>query len=281
MSMKNLNLLVKGMVSLLLGGLLVTSCQSEDFDGPVQAKGKGTVTLNLKMDSSFGTSTKAISEADSLKYHGKNNYTVEILKANEDESVVVSELYPNLEDSYTLDLGSYIARAYYGENYKDVKATQDGYYVVGEQTFTMDVNEDNEVESKSISLTCSPTHAKLIANFDVEEMDKYFSDYYVTYKVGTTETSKVNNMDPWYLLVNKAGETVTATIHLTLADGDSYTVNKDFVSTKTKTLKPNESWTLEIAPTYEQKTGDLGINITIDETTEDHEIVITVPSDWV
>ena len=271
--MKKVKGLIKSMVSLLLGGLLVTSCQNEDFNGPIKAEGKGAITLNLNAMTGFDTETKAVNES---AYSNKNNYTVEIKNSHGD--LVVSKLFSSLSFPYTLDLGSYVVRAYYGQNYKEVAATQDGFYVEGESSFTLDVNEDNQVTAKSVSLTCMPTHAKVQSTFS-SDMSTYYSSYYVTYKVGNTETAKVENTDPWYLLVNKNGETVTATIHLTTKEG--YVTNKDFVLTKTKELKPNESWTLSMSPTYEQKTGSLGISITIDETTEEHEIVINVPSDWV
>ncbi|MBR5296483.1 MAG: DUF4493 domain-containing protein [Parabacteroides sp.] len=271
--MKKVKGLIKSMVSLLLGGLLVTSCQSEDFSGPIQVEGKGTITLDLTAMTGFDVETKAVNEAD---YVNKNNYTVEIEKSTGD--LVDSKLFSNWSFPYTLDLGSYTVRAYYGKNYKGVVATQAGFYVEGESSFTLDVNEDNQVISRSVSLTCMPTHAKVQATFS-SDMSTYYASYYVTYKVGNTETTKVDNTDPWYLLVNKNGETVTATIHLTTKEG--FVTNKDFVLTKTKNLKPNQSWTLNMSPTYEQKTGSLGISITIDETTEDHEVVVNVPSDWV
>ena len=271
--MKRVKSLFKSMVSLLLGGFLMTSCQSEDFSGPIQAEGKGMITLDLNAMSGFDAETKAVNETP---YTVKNNYTVEIEKSNGE--LVDSKLFSSWTFPYTLDLGSYTVRAYYGKNYKGVVATQDGFYVEGEGSFTLDVSESNEVTSKSVSLTCVPTHAKVQATFS-NDMSTYYSEYYVTYKVGNTETAKVNNTDPWFLLVNKNGETVTATIHLTTKEG--YVTNKDFVLTKTKNLKPNQSWTLNMSPTYEQKTGSLGISITIDETTEDHEIVVVVPSDWV
>ena len=44
-------------------------------------------------------------------------------------------------------------------------------------------------------------------------------------------------------------------------------------------MKPNQSWTMNIAP--HDDNGFLGITITIDESTEDVIHDIKVPSDWI
>ena len=68
-------------------------------------------------------------------------------------------------------------------------------------------------------------------------------------------------------------------------DGNEYEDNDDrsifFVRGVLETIKkPNQAWTLEVAPNYTATNGKLGISITIDDTTVDHPIDIVVPSDW-
>lgn len=269
MSMKNLNLLVKGMVSLLLGGLLVTSCQSEDFDGPVQAKGKGTVTLNLNAMSGFETETKA--DVDYTNYKNADNYTVTFTDMGGSE---VSMKYSEWKQvvPYEFSNGSYTVKAYYGEEYKDAAASQKGFYVVGSQVIQVESGKET-----SVSLTCEPTCAKVITEFDAT-MATYYSDYYVEYT--TKKTSVKSNDDPWYLLVDEGGETIEAKIVLTPKEG--YQTGSIAELTQKYTLKPNQAWTLKISPNYTatDNKGSVSITITIDETTNDVEIPVVVPSDW-
>ena len=68
-------------------------------------------------------------------------------------------------------------------------------------------------------------------------------------------------------------ETVTATIKLVDKEGK---VAEDII--RTKTLAPGKAWALNIAPAIEN--GQVGISITIDGTTNDHEVDIEIPADW-
>jgi hypothetical protein len=49
--------------------------------------------------------------------------------------------------------------------------------------------------------------------------------------------------------------------------------------TLTYDMAPNKSWTMHIAP--KDGSGGLSITITIDESTNDREFEIVVPSDWI
>lgn len=111
-------------------------------------------------------------------------------------------------------------------------------------------------------------------------MATYFSNYSVTYETaalsedGSTVVWQKDNKDPWYLKVKSEGETVKASINFTrISDNKSATVEKTY------TLSPGKSWTLNISP--QVNNGDLGINVSIDETTDDEEIDIEVPSEWI
>ena len=63
------------MVSLLLGGILMTSCQSEDFGGLANTKGDGILSLDLNVPAGFEIDTKAVNEAE---YRNTANYIIEI-----------------------------------------------------------------------------------------------------------------------------------------------------------------------------------------------------------
>ena len=82
-------------------------------------------------------------------------------------------------------------------------------------------------------------------------------------------------LSPVAALLKPEGEMVKATIHLTRKDdGTSSQVVKSYSG-----MKPNQSWTMNIAP--HDDNGSLGITITIDESTEDVIHDIEVPSDWI
>lgn len=110
-------------------------------------------------------------------------------------------------------------------------------------------------------------------------MSEYFSDYSVVYETavlkaaGSTAVWAKDDTEPWYLKVDPKGETVTASIQVTrLSDNKTATVEKTY------TLAPGKSWTLSIAP--QDNNGNIGIEITIDESTDDEVIDIEVPSEW-
>ena len=112
-------------------------------------------------------------------------------------------------------------------------------------------------------------------------MANYFTAYSITYETetlsaaGATVNWTQTNTDPWYVKLKAEGEEVKATIHLTRKDdGTSSQVVKSYSG-----MKPNQSWTMNIAP--HDDNGSLGITITIDESTEDIIHDIEVPSDWI
>ena len=274
--MKNLNRLCKGMVSLLLGGFLMTSCQSEDFSGSVQAEEKGTIMLTLNAMEGFETETKAISDIAYAEYLDVNNYTIEISDLN--NRVETSFKYSDRSDRlpYELKRGSYTVKAYYGEIYKDRAASQDGFYVVDAKNINVDSNQEY------VSLTCVPVHARVETHFD-SAMSSYYSDFYVTYSTNALRTkgeTVKSNDHPWYLLVDEDGEEVEATIVLTPKEG--YQTGSTAKLTQKYRLKPNQAWTLGIAPNYSatETEGSVSISITIDDQTNDVDVPIIIPSEW-
>lgn len=275
--MKNLNRLCKGMVCLLLAGFLMNSCQSEEFNGSIQAERKGKISLNLSAMEGFEAETKAISDTEYAKYNNVNNYTVEIADLN--NKVIASMKYADWSNSYPYELnrGSYTISAYYGEAYKGSAASQDGFYVVDAKNVNIEGGDNVQV-----SLTCVPTHAKVETHFD-SSMSTYYSGYYVTYSTKALRAkgqTVQSNANPWYLLVDEAGEEVEATIVLTPKEG--YQTGSTAKLTQKYTLRPNQAWTLGIAPNYSatETEGSVSITITVDETTNDVEVPIVIPSEW-
>ena len=111
-------------------------------------------------------------------------------------------------------------------------------------------------------------------------MSEYFTDYSVVYATKalkaepTTVVWGKDNVAPWYLKVEKQGEDVEAVINFTRKSDD-----KSTSITKVFNMMPGNAWTLNVKPTVNN--GELGISITINESTDDEVIDIIVPSDWI
>lgn len=259
----NINNLTKLLIGCLASiGLTVQSCSSADEPANA-ADGTGSIVLSVTSQTAF---TKAVDES---AYGNVNNYTVQIL--NDQGGVAKEFLYSEKEEKISLNNGSYTLKAFYGT---DSNASRDGFYVEGSSTFQI-----NGGPVQQVSVACAPTCGKVAVKF-ASNMDEYFSDYSVVYETaalkaaGSTAVWAKGDIEPWYLKVDPKGETVTARIQVTrLSDQKTATVEKTY------TLAPNRSWTLSIAP--QDNNGSIGIEITVDESTDDENIDIEVPSDWV
>lgn len=245
-------------------GFGMTACSSDD--DAIVGGDTGTVSLSVSTDTAFDVATRSLDESD---YECLSNYTVQIL--NSDSTVLYTYNYESVPDTIELSSGAYIVKAYTGTEYD---ASRDYFYVEGYASFNVENGR-----STSVSVTCTPTCGKVQAEFD-DTMADYFSTYYVVYTTnaltasGTSATWQSSDTEPWYLLLDKGGEEVTATIHFTrISDGKSSSV------TTTTDMDRNTSWTLSIAP--EDSNGSLGISITVNEETNDEEIDVVVPSEWV
>lgn len=255
----------KILVGVLSGIGLFASCSS-DTEELLNESGTGFVSFSIQANAGFQT-TRA---ADESAYEDLADYTVQILK----DGVVVNncEWAGNTLPSelVELDNGSYTLKAFAGEEYENVNASTEGFYVAGESTFNVNSNQ------VSASVSCIPQCARVKVAFD-ELMPDYFNNYYVEFS-GTTalgsakSTWEKDDTDPIYLSLTK-DETVTATIKLVDKEGK---VAEDII--RTKTLAPGKAWALNIAPAIEN--GQVGISITIDGTTNDHEVDIEIPADW-
>ena len=245
----------------------LTSCSENQNDGIVSEE-FGTIKLDVATTNGFQTSkTRAVDES---QYSNLSNYKVRFTK----DDVTVKEFTSatQLPESIEMQNGSYLIEAFYGA---EQPKSRDMFLSKGAQMVS--VQGDNKV----VSLTCEPTCAKATVKF-ASSMSTYFDNYQVDFStkaLGTDVASwNKNDKEPWYLLVDKEGEAVKATIKLT--PKDKFNIPEGTIL-KTYTLKPNEGWTLNIAPNYSAANGQLGITITIDTNTDDIPVDIVVPSDWV
>ena len=248
----------------MAGGLLLSSCSSEE-GGIEIPEGKGAVRLSLTTDAGFGVNTKAVDEAP---YKELSNYKIQLMSGDD---VLKTYSYDELKDNAVISYpnGTYSMRAYYGED-KAVSIT--GMYVYGEAPFTI------KNDTATVSLECKPVCAKVTVAFD-KAMDTYFSDYSVVFKSKALGDSQFvwekADTDPAYMRVEEK-EQVNATIELAVKEG--YKVQKTEIPV-TYTMSPATLKNISIKPNMAQ--GSLGLTITINEDTNDKEINIEIPNDWV
>lgn len=249
--------------SLLLAGLFITSCSSSEDP---QSSGESLVSLKVQTDAGFQSRI-----VDESGYSDLNNYTVQLLKDGEVLADWVWK-YTDIPSSIKVSAGNYQLKAFCGE---DSPASTKSMYVEGVSE-TLNVTGAEE-GIQTLSVVCKPVCAKLIVTF-AEDMGTYFSDYSVTIKTQAlgeeTFVWGKNDTDPVYLKVNDK-ESVSMKINLVkLADGTSSEIDKVYE------LSPKQAMTLKLAPVVTQDEWQLGITINIDETTNDHEMDITVPGEW-
>ena len=251
-----------GLACLLGGCLMLGSCgsEAEDLDIP---EGEGLVKIDLMPE--VGFQTKAVDENE---YKDVNKYTVQVFKSGQESNPVIEGLYGELEAEYSLQVGQYVLKAFMGE---EKPVSTDKLYFYGEQGF--EVKEGKIVEAP---VTCKPSSVRINVVFDAK-MDEYFSDYSLKIETEAQKPSsfewKKDTVGPGYFKVGKQEE-VRVTVNLT---------NKENVtakgSVKTYTLSPADALRITLKPVINN--GNLGISITVDETTVDHPVDIIIPGDWV
>ncbi len=256
--MRKKNFTSMGMACLLGCCLMLGSCSSEvdNLDIP---KGKGFVKIDLAPE--VGFQTKAVDESE---YKDVNNYTVQVFKSGQEENLIINDLYKNLEEKYSLNVGNYVLKAFTGE---DKPVSSDVLYFSGEAAF--EVKEGKEVTAPVI---CKPSSARINVVFD-PKMDEYFSDYSLKIE---TEAQKPSSfvwakatVGPMYFKVGNQ-EKVQVTVSLTKKENV-----KAEGTVKTYTLSPADALKLTLKPVVNN--GNLGISITIEETTVDHPVDIVIP----
>jgi len=258
-----------------------TSCQSEDHDFDLNPSGgtkeQGSLVLNLNASTNFAE-TRALNEND---YRNTSNYNVKIVNVANENVILeckASELSSNLPK--TVDIGSYRIEASYGT---ERDASRSEFYMFGDAVTTIKAKEQ-----KTVSVNCSPTCGKVSVAFD-SEMATYYSDYNVVFggtkKLGTKTCSwSKTDSEPWYIALDKSGETVSYTINLTtkdeyLPEGSS---TNTAIATGTFTLERNKAHKLTIRPNYQPTTdGGVKVTIVIDDSTNDKNITWEVPVTWI
>lgn len=248
-------------------GALLTACVQEDVMTPLAGEAK--VRLSLDAQTAFSTNTKAY--VDENGYKQIDNYTVEIRKNNASGETVKSAKYSELKSTpISLSRGDYYVKAYMG---REEAASREVFYATDATSFSI-----LDESTKTISLNCKPTCAKCKVVFN-DNMAEYFSDYYITYSTtalgNNVATWAKGDSAPWYLKVGQ-NETVKATIHYARkSDGKQQTAEWS------RSLSPNEGWTLKVSANNNMTEGSMNVTITIDDSTNDIPIDITVPSDWI
>lgn len=258
---------------------LFTSCNEREMDlyPDSGAKEQGTLILNLDASTDFGQ-TRALDEAD---YRNTSNYNVKLINASNENVILdckASQLSVNLPK--TVEIGSYRVEASYGT---ERDASRNEFFMYGDAVVTVKSKEE-----KTITVNCTPTCGKISVAFD-PEMDTYYDDYNVTFggtkKLGkeTIKWSK-GDTEPWYVALDKAGETITYTLTLTtkadyLPQGSETNIG---TATGTFTLERNKAHKLTVKPNYIPTTdGSVKLTLTIDDTTNDTVITWEVPVTWI
>lgn len=243
-------------------GIFTTSCSSEEELSQVY-QGTGTVELTVNPDAGF--QSRAVDES---YYNNLKNYTVQVLK----DGVVYNNCQWTgaVPSSVEMEVGTYTLKAFAG---KDEAVSTNNMYVVGSSDFTV-----TDGQNTTASVTCKPVCAKVSITFG-EDMPKYFTDYYVTFKtVALGAASYIwekDNTEPVYMKVNE-NEKINPQIVLTDTKGKLQTLD---LKDGGYTLSPAQALNVEIVPVVNN--GKIHISITVDDTTIDKEISIEVPSDWV
>ena len=261
---------------------LLSSCNEREFDvkpsdGQDNAK-MGKLVLDLTADASFSEQTRALNESD---YTNTANYTVQLLKGGEVEKEC---LYSQIEDVFPKELepGDYTIKAFFGS---DVPYSRNEFRVEGHSDF----NVGKGTESR-VSVNCFPTCGKLTVVFD-ESMPTYYDAYNVSYSGATAFSGGFvawgkNDVDPLYVKVAEDGEELTYTIRVTAkeeyahvdADGNKQTSGQ---VTGKFTLTRNHGHKLTVKPNYiPTSEGGLSIEVTIDDTVNEHKETIVVPVNW-
>lgn len=271
---KRTNLML-GLAFMLTGSLV--SCSQ---DAGLEEQGtnvEGQLTLTLGVNTDFTDATRAVNE-DS--YKNVSNYTVVVIDKDGSEKLNCKGSEITSRMPLTMAIGSYTIRAFYG---KESAASRDDFYVLGECSGTIKAEQE-----ESVSVTCTPTCGRISVNF-AEDMPIYFADYNVAFNgteaLGTKSIAWLkDDTEPWYVQLKKGegGEAINFTITTNTKD-EYLNGDKEQVSTRigTFSLSRNKAYKMNIKPSYNPSTsGEVEIEVTIDESTNDIPIDIDVPVTW-
>ena len=260
-------------VMLVVGNMLL-SCSQNTGLGDSAEYGQGELTVALKANARFNERGAAESA-----YENTDNYTIVVTDKDGVKKMECKGSEVRYQMPLPLSMGSYKVQAYYGTEHD---ASRDEFFVYGEAEGTIEPGV-----AESVSLTCVPTCGRITVNFG-DLMDTFFSDYRVTFSgteaLGTkTIAWEKGDTRPWYVRLNEEGETVSFTI--------STTTHEEFVNGNQQTvatrkgrfrLGRNKAYKMNISPDYNPAgVGNVGITITVDDSTNDIPVDIEIPVDWV
>ena len=241
-------------------GVTLFSCSSDEAELQF-SEGTGYVSLDLNTNTGF--QSRAVNESD---YKNLSNYTVQILKDGKVLDGMQWDYDDMPKDMIELSNGAYELKAFYGD--ANFTASRNKMYVEGKSTFN--INSDQV----TASVTCKPVCGKVTVNFD-SEMAKYFNDYSITFKTKALGDMNISwakdDTDPIYMKVEN-NEQISA--KYLLVDKKGYTTID-----KTYSLSPQKHLIIKVVPTV--SSGNLGITIVVDESTNDQNVDIVIPSDWI
>lgn len=256
--------------------LAFASCSQDPVEDSGMNNKQGMLMLNLKGKTNF-VQTRAVNESD---YNNVDNYTVVVTDKDGNERLNCKGSEVAYKMPLTMAIGGYTIKAFYGT---ESAASRNEFYVEGVKTGTIKADQKENIE-----VVCTPTCGRIIVNFS-NDMATYFRDYHVSFS-GTralgSETLQwlKDDIEPWYVKLDNGGETVSFTITTVTKDEYVNGGNSDKTATKTGTfrLERNKGYKMSINPAYTPTGGgSVGIEITIDESTNDKPIDIEVPIDWI
>lgn len=257
---------------------MALSCSKQQ--GEPEATACGKMMLDLSPSVEFVTGTRSVDEST---YSDVNSYQVVIedingaSKFNDTYAVLLSKC------PLELNIGSYTIRAWKGN---ESAASRTDFKVAGENTFT--IKADATVTT---SVACKPTCGKVSVVWG-STMSSYYSAYSVDISgsaalASDKVTFDTTQADPCYFLISDTGETLSYCINLTanksyvtkLPDG---TTQANAQVSGTFNITRGKAYTLRINPAYTQTAdGGLSVTITIDDSTNDKQVDITVPISWI
>ena len=260
-----------GMVVCAVLSLAACTSMDEGLSAPTESE-EGILTLKLSSGAEFHEDTRAVNLET---YRNTDNYTVKVYDKNKVEKLSCkgSELAQNMP--LTLSIGSYKVIASYG---KEHDADKNEFYIEGTTAGTIKSGSQNE----PAIVVCTPTCGRISVLFDTE-MSKYFSDYSVDFNGTKALGSKTiswtkSDTEPWYVKLEEKGETITFTINATAKEeySSSGTWSGTFELLRNKAYKVNVK-PCPVAP----GTGNIDLEISIDQTTNNIEKDIEVPVTWI
>lgn len=263
-------------LALILATSLFSCSQNADLEEQ-SGFGQGQLMLSLNSNTNFTDATRAVVESS---YENVDNYTVVVLDKDGNEKLNCKGSEINSKMPLTMAIGSFTIKAFYG---KEEAASRDHFYVLGEYSGTI-----KSEQKEKVPVTCTPTCGRITVNFG-EDMATYFADYNVTFTgteaLGSNTIAWLkDDTEPWYVKLRntEGGEKINFTITTTTKD-EYISGDKEQITTKNGSfyLSRNKAYKMNINPSYNPSTsGEISIEVTIDESTTPIDVDIEVPVTW-